>query len=604
MANEAKITAIISAEDKASATIKSVGDQVASTASKIGVGMAAVGAGITLLAKNATDFTVDLVSNTKKMQRETGLAAEEASSLIFVTNRLGIEATQASASFGIFSKNITEMARSATPADTALGKLGVRVQDTNGNIRNFNDILLETADQFKKMPDGPEKTAIALDLFGRSGKDMIKVLNLGSDGIRDLQKKADELGLTLNSSTIASVTKYIQAQKDLTDSSNALKVTIGTLTAPVLARFKNELNDIILKLLQSEGPMKNFIVNTLAFGGPLLTAAGGLVAFVANARNAGISITAIGVALRTFVTFITGPFGIAITAVTAAVGLLAWTFGKKKVSVDASTTSSKTAETVESELSTTMQQLAANTDRAKQAQDSLNNAQFDATGASLQVEAAQVRYNEAVRDYGPASLQARQASYDLESAKRRLQDANEKVAVAQQIQNQNEGAMVQATPTVVGAINMRAGAVGGITLNAQNAINKVAELDLSIRNADSAIGNLTRKTSSATPITFTVNRGAGVPLRGNAGGTDYWRGGMTWVGERGPEVVDLPQGSRVIPNHRVPSAGGGGAPIAININAGAFMGSDMQARKYALQIIQHMKEIAGARATTVQELLG
>lgn len=34
----------------------------------------------------------------------------------------------------------------------------------------------------------------------------------------------------------------------------------------------------------------------------------------------------------------------------------------------------------------------------------------------------------------------------------------------------------------------------------------------------------------------------------NASGTNNWRGGPTWVGERGPELVDLPQGSRVLPN--------------------------------------------------------
>lgn len=32
---------------------------------------------------------------------------------------------------------------------------------------------------------------------------------------------------------------------------------------------------------------------------------------------------------------------------------------------------------------------------------------------------------------------------------------------------------------------------------------------------------------------------------GNAGGTDNWRGGLTWVGEAGPELVALPQGSRI-----------------------------------------------------------
>ncbi len=34
----------------------------------------------------------------------------------------------------------------------------------------------------------------------------------------------------------------------------------------------------------------------------------------------------------------------------------------------------------------------------------------------------------------------------------------------------------------------------------------------------------------------------------NAEGTNNWRGGPTWVGEQGPELVDLPKGSRVLPN--------------------------------------------------------
>lgn len=34
----------------------------------------------------------------------------------------------------------------------------------------------------------------------------------------------------------------------------------------------------------------------------------------------------------------------------------------------------------------------------------------------------------------------------------------------------------------------------------------------------------------------------------NARGTNNWSGGLTWVGEEGPELIDLPRGSRVLPN--------------------------------------------------------
>lgn len=49
------------------------------------------------------------------------------------------------------------------------------------------------------------------------------------------------------------------------------------------------------------------------------------------------------------------------------------------------------------------------------------------------------------------------------------------------------------------------------------------------------------------------------PLIGaNAMGTDNWRGGLSWVGEKGPELVNLPMGAQVIPNNKIGSVGGGG----------------------------------------------
>lgn len=43
----------------------------------------------------------------------------------------------------------------------------------------------------------------------------------------------------------------------------------------------------------------------------------------------------------------------------------------------------------------------------------------------------------------------------------------------------------------------------------------------------------------------------------NADGTTNWRGGMTWVGERGPELLTLPRGSAITPAHMVETGGGG-----------------------------------------------
>jgi hypothetical protein len=44
----------------------------------------------------------------------------------------------------------------------------------------------------------------------------------------------------------------------------------------------------------------------------------------------------------------------------------------------------------------------------------------------------------------------------------------------------------------------------------------------------------------------------------NAAGTDSWRGGPTWVGENGPEIINAPRGAQIIPASAVASRGGGG----------------------------------------------
>jgi hypothetical protein len=46
------------------------------------------------------------------------------------------------------------------------------------------------------------------------------------------------------------------------------------------------------------------------------------------------------------------------------------------------------------------------------------------------------------------------------------------------------------------------------------------------------------------------------PLPGFASGTNFAPGGLAIVGERGPELVNLPRGSQVIPNHELGGMGG------------------------------------------------
>ena len=68
----------------------------------------------------------------------------------------------------------------------------------------------------------------------------------------------------------------------------------------------------------------------------------------------------------------------------------------------------------------------------------------------------------------------------------------------------------------------------------------------------------------------------------NARGTSNWRGGPTWVGEEGPEIVNVPRGAEIVPHRAsMAMAGGGATNVYVTVNAG--VGTD--GRRVGEQIV-------------------
>jgi hypothetical protein len=97
--------------------------------------------------------------------------------------------------------------------------------------------------------------------------------------------------------------------------------------------------------------------------------------------------------------------------------------------------------------------------------------------------------------------------------------------------------------------------------------------------------------------------GKALRIPGFAAGTSNFSGGMAIVGERGPELVNLPRGADVIPNNKIASVGGSGS-TTININVGLMTGSAIERREAATRMFEDLKDIAGQRGQTVGQMIG
>ncbi|MEH6721055.1 MAG: hypothetical protein V7704_19420 [Aurantimonas endophytica] len=99
------------------------------------------------------------------------------------------------------SRNMKDAAAGTGTGAKAFQALGISVKGADGNLKSATEIMGEIGNRFATMPDGAEKTALAMELMGRSGADLIPLLNGGAAGLKALTDEADAFGLTISAET-------------------------------------------------------------------------------------------------------------------------------------------------------------------------------------------------------------------------------------------------------------------------------------------------------------------------------------------------------------------------------------------------------------------
>lgn len=192
-----------------------------------GIALAALAAGAVEFGKKAVDKFQEVGGETITLQRQLGLTAQQASRLRFAGEETGVTAQQLGTTFGILSKHLSAN-------DKAWKSLGVSTKDAQGKTKSMNDLIPQIADRFAKMQNGPQKTALAMQLFGRSGKDLLPFLNKGAAGIKDLNAESDKYGDTLNQKDTQAVYKNVIAKRQLGAAISGLEIQLGQKLLPIV----------------------------------------------------------------------------------------------------------------------------------------------------------------------------------------------------------------------------------------------------------------------------------------------------------------------------------------------------------------------------------
>lgn len=247
----------------------------------IGSSLVAAGGAMALMMKGVIDDADEM----SKMAQKIGIPIEELSRLRYAAQLADVDLEALSKAVKKLSTNMFEAGQNATgPAAEAFAALGVSVRDAEGRALSATEVIGALADRFARMPDGVEKTALAIKIFGRAGADMIPLLNEGSAGLKELYAEAEKLGLALDEETGKAAERFNDNLTRLGKTKDGIiaKITAGML--PALSNLTDALantsrnTNILSAVGEGLGKMMQVQYSVIA-------AVGGAFSFLARSIN-------------------------------------------------------------------------------------------------------------------------------------------------------------------------------------------------------------------------------------------------------------------------------------------------------------------------------
>lgn len=207
---------------------------------KVGVSAAAGvvtagGVALAALTKNAVNLADDL----GKTAQRAGVSVEALSSLKLAADLSDVSFNELGGALQKLSRNMAEALRGSAEGARGFNALGVSITTANGSLRATEDVFSDVAEALSKLPDGATKTALAMQAFGRSGAQLIPLLNGGAEGLREFTREAERLGVVVSTETAAEAA-------ELNDNLTRLKASaqgVGLVLARDLVPTINDIGD-------------------------------------------------------------------------------------------------------------------------------------------------------------------------------------------------------------------------------------------------------------------------------------------------------------------------------------------------------------------------
>lgn len=201
----------------------------------IAAGAAAAGAGVMKLATNSAAAADEV----DKMSQKIGLSKEGYQEWSYVLGQNGMDISSLQMGMKTLVTQMDGVISGSKTSVEMFDRLGLSVMDSTGAMKDQETMMNEVMVALADMPNGTEKARLATELFGRSGAELMPMLNQGSEAILELTQRSHDLGLIMSDEAVNAGVVLGDTMDDVKQSLGMVATELGVQLMPLVQQVLN-----------------------------------------------------------------------------------------------------------------------------------------------------------------------------------------------------------------------------------------------------------------------------------------------------------------------------------------------------------------------------
>ena len=218
-----------------------------------------IGAAFAALTKFAID-TSETADELKTLSSQTGLTTTEIQRLQYAANFVDVEFSTMSSSITKLEQNMSKARNGSKDLTEAFRKLHVRTTDNTGKFRDANEVFYDVIDALGKVKNETEMDTLAMELFGKSAKELKPLIESGSNALKEYGDEAERHALIMSEDEVNAAASFNDSMQRLNASIDRIKQLLGEALMPILEGIANFLSEVDVKTIMVIGAVGGIIV--------------------------------------------------------------------------------------------------------------------------------------------------------------------------------------------------------------------------------------------------------------------------------------------------------------------------------------------------------